>query len=128
MSEEAYVLASFHPSELRSEIIEVEIKNFLADCCRSERVSVRVPEGIEPHPDNLEWHQDGGGPKGITRHMVVWASEMPTEIRSSEGIESEFQPFDLIWFDNFKAWHRQPRGTRAKHRWFASVRCSGEVF
>ncbi len=124
---EAYTLGQFRPSVLQSEIIEVEIRSFLPPCCKCERVSVRVPMGIEPHPDNLEWHQDGGGVAGTTRHMVVWATEMPTELKSSSGELFEFKPFDLIWFNNDKAFHRQPRDTRPSERWFVSIRCSGEI-
>src|SRR5690348_6502467 len=99
---EAYSLGRFIPSSFQSEIIETEIRAFLPKCCRCERVSVRVPMGIEPMYDNLQWHQDGGGPEGVTKHMVVWASEMPTELRDSSGNLLSFEPFDVIWFDNFK--------------------------
>jgi len=86
---------------------------------------VRVPQGITPHPDNLEWHQDGGGPLGTTDHMVVWASEAPTEIRTSAGELVPTTAGDLVWFNNRIAWHRQPRGTDETRRWFVAIRCSG---
>lgn len=125
---EAYSIGKFTPSRLQSEIIEAEIKKHLPDCCRCERVGVRPSDGQVVHPDNMEWHQDGGGPIGITRHMIVWSTETPTEIKSSEGEVFSFEPFDLVWFDNFKAFHRQPRNTRPNHRWFLAVRCSGQIF
>lgn len=125
---EARVLAVYHPSLFQSEVIETEIRQLLPVCCRCERISVRVPNGLEPMYDNLQWHQDGGGPEGVTKHMVVWASEMPTELKSSTGELFAFKPFDLIWYDNYLAFHRQPEGTRPSDRWFVSVRCSGEVF
>ena len=125
---EVRVLGRFIPSEWTSETIEREIRPLLPSCCRCERVSVRVPQGILPHPDNLEWHQDGGGAEGTTKHMVVWASEHPTELRSSGGELRTAQPGDVVWFDNTKAFHRQPRGTDETRRWFVSVRCSGEIF
>lgn len=125
---EARSLGRFVPSAYQSEVIEVEIRKVLPRCCQCERISVRVPMGIEPMYDNLQWHQDGGGVEGTTRHMVVWASEMPTEIKTSDGDEMRFEPLDLIWFDNDKAFHRQPMNTRADQRWFVSVRCSGGIF
>ncbi len=122
---EAYSIGRFVPSLFQSEVIEREIRPLLPSCCQHERISVRVPMGIEPHPDNLEWHQDGGGLEGTTRHMVVWASEHPTEIKASTGEVLSFAPFDVIFLDNDHAVHRQPRGTDERSRWFVSVRCSG---
>lgn len=122
------ILGRFVPSSLQSEIIEAEIKSHLPACCQRERVSVRIPDSRVPvHPDNLEWHQDGGGKDGTTRHMVVWASEMPTEIRREDGAEWKAEPFDLILFDNTTVFHRQPQGTNEGTRWFLAVRCSGNV-
>src|SRR4051794_29898596 len=97
---EIVVLGRFVPTLLQSEVIEVEMRPLLPACCQRERISVRTPMGIVPHPDNLEWHQDGGGPDGTTRHMVVWASEQPTELRASSGERANTRPFDLVWFDN----------------------------
>lgn len=125
---EARSLGRFIPSSLQSEVIEAEVRPLLPVCCRCERISVRIPQGIVPHPDNLEFHQDGGGSEGTTKHMVVWASEMPTEIEDSNGSQIKFEPFDLIWFDNCKVRHRQPRQTNELTRWFVSVRCSGAIF
>ena len=121
---EAYVLTRFHPSQLAPEVLQAEIRPLLPTCCQCERISVRIPQGIEPHPDNLEWHHDGMP----AYHMVVWVNELPTQIRSSTGEEFQFEPFDLVWFDNTKAEHRQPRGTNENTRWFVSVRCSGAIF
>lgn len=119
------VLGDYRPSQYQSEVIEVEIKPFLPPCCRRERVSVRIPMGIAPHPDNLEWHQDGGGPAGTVRHMVVWASEQPTELQLPDGSVLIPDPFAVVWFDNDHAYHRQPAATRPADRWFVSIRCSG---
>ncbi len=124
---EVLVLGRFVPSLYQSEVIEQEIKAFLPPCCRCERISVRVPMGIVPHPDNLQWHQDGGGQAGTTRHMVVWASEQPTDIRTSSGEIRTAQPHDVVWFDNDQAMHKQPTGTDERSRWFVSVRCSGVI-
>lgn len=121
------VLGQFVPSALQSEILETEIKPLLPACCRAERVSVRIPDPRVPvHPDNVEWHQDGGGPLGTIRHMVVWASEQPTEIRRPDGTVCHGKPYDLVWFDNDLAFHRQPKGTDEGKRWFLGIRCSGE--
>lgn len=125
---EMQVLGRYVPSAYQSEIIETEIKAFLPPCCQCERVSVRVPNGVEPMYDNLQWHQDGGGPAGTIRHMVVWASEMPTELRASTGTELATNAFDVIWYDNDRAFHRQPANTRPSVRWFVSIRCSGATF
>ena len=120
------MLGRFTPSALQSERLETEIKPLLPACCQRERVSVRIPDPRVPvHPDNLEWHQDGGGTAGTTRHMVVWASEQPTEIRLSTGEEFHGEPFDLVWFNNDVVFHRQPAGTDEGRRWFLGVRCSG---
>lgn len=127
MLDEVKVLGRFVPSLYQSEIIEQEIRCFLRPCCRAERISVRVPMGIVPHPDNLQWHQDGGGPAGTTRHMVIWASERPTEIRTSAGELVVIHPHDVVWFNNDRAQHRQPAGTDEWSRWFVSVRCSGVI-
>ena len=81
--------------------------------------------GILPPYDNLQWHQDGGGSAGTTKHMVVWAVEMPTELKTSAGERIYTQPFDLVWFDNTKAFHRQPTGTNEHTRWWCGIRCSG---
>lgn len=120
------VLGRFVPSQLQSEVIERELPAHLPPCCRRERISVRIPDPrVTPHPDNLEWHQDGGGPAGTTRHMVVWASEQPTEIRHPDGLIVRGDPFDLVWLDNDVVFHRQPAGTNEGQRWFVAVRCSG---
>ena len=125
---EVYSLGFYWPSRLQSEIIETEVKAHLGVCCRCERVGIRIPSETEPHPDNLEWHQDGGGPDGITRHMVVWATEMPTELRLSDNIFFTGKPYELIWFNNYIVWHRQPKNTRPMERWFLAIRCSGAIF
>lgn len=125
-SEAIRVIGTFHPSEFVKETIEREIKPLLPACCQCERVGVRVPDprAAAPHPDNLEWHQDGMP----AYHMVVWASEMPTEFRLPDGTEWHAEPFDLVWFDNTVVYHRQPRGTNEQQRWFLAVRCSGVTF
>lgn len=122
------VIGRFVPSEFKAETIEAEIKTRLLSCCARERISVRIPDSRVPvHPDNLEWHQDGGGSAGTTRHMVVWASEMPTEIRRGDGSQFKGEVFELVMFDNWNVWHRQPLGTNEGTRWFVSVRCSGDL-
>ncbi len=120
------VIGTFHPSLYQAEIIETEIKAHLPACCARERVSVRIPDPRVPvHPDNVQWHQDGGGSAGTTRHMIVWASEQPTEIRLPDGSVFIGQPHDLVWFNNDVVQHRQPLGTDEGRRWFVSIRCSG---
>ena len=129
MSAEIRVLGRFVPSRLQSEVIEAEIKPYLPQCCARERIGVRTPHAQAPQPPaaNLEWHQDGGGLAGTTRHIVVWASEQPTELKTSTGELFTGQPFELIWVDNDQAFHRQPKGTNEQQRWFLSVRCSGAL-
>jgi hypothetical protein len=121
-------LGSFIPSAYQSEVIEAEIRPLLPPCCQRERISVRVPResAPAPHPDNLQWHQDGGGAEGTTQHMVIWASELPTDILTSRGVYA-VQPFEVIWFDNTRVLHRQPTGTDETSRWFVSIRCSGAM-
>lgn len=120
------VLGVFVPSALQSEVIEAELPPYLPACCARERISVRIPDArVTAHPDNLEWHHDGGGTQGTIRHMVVWASEQPTELRLPDGTEFTGQPYELVWFDNDVVFHRQPRGTDEGRRWFLGVRCSG---
>lgn len=127
MNPDVEIIGRFIPSLLQSEIIETEVKRYLPPCCARERVSVRIPDPRVPvHPDNIEWHQDGGGAAGTTRHMVVWASEMPTEIRREDGTLFQAEPFDLVRFDNTRVFHRQPTGTDEGRRWFMAVRCSGD--
>lgn len=127
------MLGMFLPSRLQSEVIEAEIRPLLPACCARERVGVRTPhdQAPDPAPANLEWHQDGRHPgeamEGTTRHIVVWASEQPTEIRTSTGEEFTAQPYELVWVNNDVACHRQPRGTNEQRRWFLAVRCSGAV-
>lgn len=120
----------FHPSRLQSEVIEAELRPLLPECCRCERIGVRIPHdrAPEPHPDNLEWHQDGGGAAGTTKHMIVWATEDTTELKTSAGEYFRGQPYELVWYDNTKAFHRQPRGTNEQRRWWLAVRCSGAIF
>lgn len=122
------MLGVFIPSRLQSEIIEAELPktNLLPNCCSRERISVRVPDPrVTAHPDNLQWHQDGGGVKGTTRHLVVWATEQPTEIQLPDGEVFIGKPYELIWFDNDVVFHKQPTGTDEGTRWFVAVRCSG---
>lgn len=128
MPAEVEVIGRFVPSEFTSETIQAGLRTLLPRCCQCENIGVRIPQGIIPHPNNLEYHQDGGGTEGTTRHMVVWASEIPTEIRDSSGVELRFKPFDIVWYNNDLAYHRQPRGTNESTRWFAAVRCSGVIF
>lgn len=120
------MLGRFVPSEFVKETIEREVKAHLAPCCACERVGVRVPhaQAVISPDDNRAWHQDGMP----AYHMVVWASEMPTEIQQSDGTLFTGEPFDLVWFDNTKAFHRQPAGTDETRRWFLAVRCSGAIF
>lgn len=124
---EVQVLGPFRPSLLQSEVIEAEIRPLLPPCCQRERIGVRIPQGISPHPNNLEWHQDGGGAEGTTKHIVLWASERPTELKTSDGALVSIEPYTLVWIDNTKAFHRQPRGTDESSRWFLAVRCSGAL-
>lgn len=126
---EVRVLGVFVPSRFQAEVIEAEIGPYLPACCRRERIGVRTPHALasEPAPANLIWHQDGGGLAGTTRHIVVWASEQPTEIQTSTGDEFTGQPFELVWVDNDRACHRQPQGTNEQQRWFLAVRCSGAL-
>lgn len=130
-NQDVQVLGRFIPTEYQQDAIEREFKDllFLPPCCKLERVSVRVPHELapDPHPDNLQWHQDGGGLDGTTRHMIVWASEQPTDIRDRHGVTRELQALDVIWFNNDYAYHKQPTGTDEKRRWFVSVRCSGAL-
>lgn len=127
VSEEVRILGKFVPSLFQAEILQTEIIPYLPPCCQRERITVRTPHERAPDPPqaNLEWHHDGGGVEGTTRHMVVWASEQPTELKTSNGERPHTEPFDVVWFDNDKAFHRQPTGTDEKKRWFVSVRCSG---
>ena len=128
MSDTVRVLGRFVPTRLQSEIIEAEIKPYLPACCVRERVGVRTPDPrVTAHPDNLVWHQDGGGTAGTTRHIVLWASEQPTELRLPDGTYFTGEPFDLVWANNDIVFHRQPAGTDEGRRWFLAVRCSGEL-
>jgi hypothetical protein len=123
------VLGTFVPSEWQPEAIQREIVPLLPPCCQRERINVRIPHERAPEPPaaNLEWHQDGGGVDGTTRHIVVWASEQPTDIQTSDGEVFTGQPCDLVWVDNDRAYHKQPRGTNEQRRWFVAVRCSGAL-
>lgn len=129
IGEEVRIIGRFVPSLMQAEVIQAEIVPYLPPCCRRERITVRIPHDRAPQPPdaNLEWHHDGGGVDGTTRHMVVWASEQPTELRTSDGGRPATEPFDVVWFDNDRAEHRQPRGTDEARRWFCSVRCSGAL-
>jgi hypothetical protein len=127
--DEIRVLGRFVPSLYQQEVIQAEIRPLLPPCCQREAIGVRVPHdrAPAPHPDNLQWHQDGGGAEGTTKHMVIWASEQPTELRTSAGALVSVAPFEMVWFDNTKAFHRQPAGTDEQRRWFVSIRCSGAL-
>lgn len=128
---ELRVIGRFVPSAYQSEIIETEFARLecLPLCCRRERMSVRIPHerAVEPHPDNLEWHQDGGGSEGTTHHMIVWANELPTELKTADGTLFTAEPFEVVWYDNTRCFHRQPRNTDRTTRWFMAVRCSGAL-
>ena len=121
-------LGMFHPSEWKIETIQSELRRLLPPCCRCENIGVAAQNQTSIHPDNQQWHQDGGGPAGTTRHMVVWASETPTFLKDSMGVEFRGEPEELIWFDNDRAYHRQPMDIHPETRWFVAVRCSGRIF
>jgi len=123
------VLGTFVPSQWQPETIQAEIVRFLPPCCQRERISVRIPHerAPDPPPANLVWHQDGGGIEGTTRHLVLWASEQPTEIQTSTGDYFVGHPGEVVWVDNDRARHRQPTGTNEQRRWFVAVRCSGAL-
>lgn len=125
------MLGTFSPSQWTQETIEREFRAlpFIPPCCRRERIGVRVPHehAPDPHPDNLQWHQDGGGAEGTTHHMIVWANEQPTELRDSLGEIFETPLGSVVWYDNTKVFHRQPTGTDERHRWFVAIRCSGAL-
>jgi hypothetical protein len=111
MCDEVKVLGPFQPSRFQSEVIEAELRPLLPPCCAKERIGVRTPHPLAASPPiltTLEWHQDGGGSAGTTHHMIVWASEDPTELKTSTGDVFDNQPGQLVWFDNTKAFHRQP--------------------
>jgi hypothetical protein len=120
-------LGMFHPSEMRIETIQSELRRILPPCCAAENIGVAAQNQTVIHYDNQQWHQDGGGTAGTVRHMVVWASETPTFLRDSSGAEFRGEPFELMWFDNDKAFHRQPIDIHPESRWFVSVRCSGRI-
>lgn len=124
MHSDVECLGTFRPSILQSEVIEAEIRPLLPSCCQRERIGVRTPMGIVPHPDNLEWHHDGGGVDGEVRHMIVWASEKPTELLLPNGVHYTPAPFALTLFNNDVVKHRQPQNTNEHTRWFAGIRCS----
>lgn len=127
MKPNARVLGTFFPSSLHQETMEQEFRAlpFLPACCRRERVSIRVPSSTAVHPDNLAWHQDGGGLLGTTQHMILWANQQPTHLKDAAGQPIAFAPGEVIWFDNTQCWHKQPSDTDETTRWFISVRCSG---
>lgn len=125
--EEIRWLGRFVPSQWQPETIQQEILPSLPPCCQRERINIRMPctHPEPPHPNNLAWHQDGGGARGTTRHIIVWASEQPTELQTSAGVPHASAPYDLMWVDNTRAFHRQPAGTDGTRRWFVTIRCSG---
>lgn len=121
-------LGMFRPSQLRIETIQAEVRPLLPPCCRCEAIGVAAQNETSIHADNQQWHQDGSGPEGTVRHMVVWTNENPTYLKDSSGVEFRGEPFELIWFDNDNVFHRQPIDIRPETRWFMSVRCSGKFF
>ena len=120
-------LGTFVPSSWDPDTIEREFRGLacLPACCRRERVSVRIPQGLPVMTDNLAWHQDGGGPAGTTDHMVIWASERPTDLAMPDGEIVPMEPLAVVRFDNRRCWHKQPTGTNESTRWFVAIRCSG---
>ena len=128
---EIVVLGTFTPTAWTSDTIEQEFRALpcLPPCCRRERIGVRIPHdrAPDPHQDNLQWHQDGGGSAGTTHHMIVWASEQPTELKTSAGDIFMTPRHAVVWYDNTKACHRQPMGTDETRRWFVAIRCSGAL-
>src|SRR5262245_60428416 len=94
-NKEVRSLGFYRPEEFWYDRIQREIRDFLPSCCARERISVRVPP-VQPrdlHPDNMEWHQDGGGAEGTTRHMVIWSDRDPTWLRLSTGEIVRPEPF-----------------------------------
>jgi hypothetical protein len=124
------LIGRFVPDELSREGIQAGLRSLLPACCRRMPINVRNPgaspayEAGQLNPQS--WHVDFEGPRGNVKHMTVWATEDPTEVRDRGGTVFRFNPFDLIWFDNFEMEHRQPTTVRHGHRWFACVQCTGE--
>lgn len=120
------VLGLFRPSVLDPAAIELELPAVLRQlgapgCCLSGRLGIRVPSaGVQKLAGNLVWHQDEG-----PGHMIVWASEAPTELELSDGRPWAAKPFEVLWFDNRAIRHRQPADTPDLTRWFLAIRCAG---
>ena len=129
LNSEAQVLGRFVPSELSESRIKEELRPLLPPCCCAQTIGVRAAHGYPVEPLNLEWHQDGFNEAGErvkpVAHLILWANETPTEIRTSTWELLQFEPFDLIQVDNYKAFHRQPAGTNPHSRWFVLVHCLG---
>lgn len=126
-NEEIRSLGVFHPSQMQIETIQRELRPMLPPCCQRENIGVAAQNQTSIHPDNQQYHQDGGGPAGTIRHMVVWATETPTHLRDSSGREFTPEPFEVIWLDNDRVHHKQPIGIHPESRWFVAVRCSGAM-
>lgn len=116
------MLGRFQPTEFEITTIEQEwravVMPQLPACCQEGRLSVRVPQGQPDEPGNLAWHRDQD-----VRHLTVWASEQPTEIRLPSGDTVQPMPCRVTWLDNQIVDHRQPADTDRLSRWFVSVRC-----
>lgn len=125
------MLGEYRPSLWDRDALEQEFRRlaFLPECCRRQRLEVRGPHPIPPATAHL-WHRDSDSdvpdaPGGLL-HLVMWASEAPTEFRQRvDGPVHAFRPFDVVFVDNVAWWHRTPPGADHRTRWFMAIRCTG---
>ena len=132
-------LGQFHPSRWDENAIATEFQQWLlphgiTDALLASHgklpISVRNPvEGIKGYNSTWKiiasWHRDGSGkyaadPSFIpsTKWIIVWSNRAPTELLLPGGASPQFQPYDVILFDNQKVMHRYPTSPPDPERWF----------
>jgi hypothetical protein len=130
MNETLRVLGQYQPSEWNRDVIEQEVRRLgcLPACCRQQRMEIRGPSPHAPATTHL-WHRDSDtdvpDAPGRLTHLVMWASEDPTEFVNETGMIQSFEPYDLVWMDNVAWWHRSPPAANHLTRWFIGIRCNG---
>jgi hypothetical protein len=119
---EACRLGQYHPSEWSCPVIDREMRALacIPSCCRTVALEIRQPSPIRPMTAD-QWHRDFQTPP--VEHLVLWATESPTEILTDDGKILRFDPYDVVWINNQGPLHRMPPSADCATRWFTCFRC-----
>lgn len=132
----AWLLGQFKPTQYSYPVIFKELGDYLhskgvisgANMGKFLPVGIRTPDE-QYNPDIFPtWHREGmpADPASETdtpacKSVIVWSNGPPTRLRILATKEelTQFNPFDVIWFDNILVQHNKPDPVPG--RWFARL-------